>query len=449
MATTDSLSRRSLLLGGVGAVALGAASSSPAWADDDGTRLGRKGYGAPSGRFSPRHVRGDGGPRPTGRLDAHGMPLPENPHALPNTRGRIGGPEQVHRANGRSPLSFRAGPGSTRLAAASVPNYHATEFPTIGAGARLWDVRAVQYLLLSAGHETNWEESYGSSTKAAVTAYQKKVGLPVTGVADPKTLEELAANTGSGAVSYRVYAVQTLLRKHGYRFYDADAPEMSTNYGPVTTKYVKAFQAGHGIGPATFVGYYTWRTLFAAPTSAPMYPLLQYGTGNAQWANCGPTSAVSLLIHRGVTPHEWGWNTELRQAAVEHFRYTAMKVPKTAERDEKGTEFPEFNVGLPAYDITPTHGGIEDTIAKAKKGIGSVCGGDANAMPWDNYVSGPVSHWVAVLGWDGMYFMVMDPISRTTSDEIHRLTESQLRTYASTNPGHPPETAKKNSIILP
>lgn len=449
MSMTNTPTRRALLLGGAGAAALSAGVPSLAFADSDGP--GHKGYGAPPSDRAPRNVHGDGGPRPRGGQDEHGMPLPEDPNALPNSTGVSGGREQVHPANGRRPVSFRSGPGATRLAASSVPNYHATAFPTLGPGAGLWDVRGLQYLLLAAGHKTNWEQSYGASTTAAVKAYQKEFGLSATGTADPKTIEALcgAKSTGRGAVSYKVYAIQALLRKHNYRFYDADAPEMSTNYGPVTEKYVRAFQVGHGMGPAAFVGYYTWRTLFAAKTSEAMYALLQYQTGNAQWANCGPTSAVTLLIHRGLTPRSWGWNTALRRPAVEHFRYTAMGVARTAERDKRGTEFPDFDPAFKSYGITPTHGGINDTIAKAKQGVGSIAGGDANTLPWENYVSGPVSHWVAVLGWDGTYFPVMDPISRTTNDVIHRLTETQLRKYASTNPGHPPETAKRNSIILP
>ncbi|WP_018155578.1 peptidoglycan-binding domain-containing protein [Demetria terragena] len=442
-------SRRTLLLGGTGAAALGFASPSAAFADNEGK--GRKGYGAPSTSTTPSFVGGDGGPRPGGLVDKHGFPLPGDPKALPNSRGAVSGaPERVRNGVGRAPVSLRSGPGATRLAASSVPNYHATAFPTIGPGAGFYDLRALQYLLLAEGYKSNWETSYGATTKASVTAYQKKKGLSATGTADPKTIEKLAVNTGKGAVSYRVYAIQSLLRKHGYQFRDGkSAPEMSTNYGPLTTKYVRCFQAGHAIGPDNFVGYYTWRTLFAAKTSGPMYALMQYQTGDAQWANCGPVSAVSLLIHRGVTPRKWVWNISLRTAAVEDFRYNAMGVPNTAARDKKGTEFPEFSKAFPTYGIKPTHGGINDTIAKAKAGIGSIAGGDAHTLPWDNYVNGPVSHWVAVLGWDGKYFLMMDPITKTSADEIHRVTEAQLRKYASTNPGHPQSTAAKNSIILP
>lgn len=444
-------SRRHLLLGGTGAAAL--LAGAPGWAAADSDGPGRKGYGAPSDLLPPRNVHGDGGPVPPGGMDSDGFPLPKSADALPERGGKARAGlrrEDVVSGIGRSHLSAaRAGGDTTQLAASSVPNYYATEFPTLRPGSGMLLTRALQYLLLSAGHETNWEKTYGSSTTAAVKAYQRQAGLTVSGNADPATLERLAKHTYAGDQGNRVYAVQTLLRRHGYLFYDYDAPSMSSNYGPITTKYVRAFQAGHGIAPNTFVGYYTWRTLFAAPTSKAMYPLLQYQTGDAQWANCGPVSAVTLLIHRGVRPREWGWNTALRRPAVENFRYDAMGVANTASRDEEGTEFPDFKPAFESYGITPWHGGINDTITNAKKGLGSIAGGDANELPWANYVNGPVSHWVAVLGWDGKYFLVMDPISKTTSDEIHRLTEAQLRNYAATNPGHPASTAAKNSIMLP
>lgn len=429
---TPSASRRALLLGaaaGAGGLALGAGPAAAAGAP----RLVARG--------------GDGGPAPR-RRDDRGFPLPDDTKGVPNSTGRARGKEDTLRsAEGRDgTVSERSAMSSTSLSGA--PNYYATTFPTIRAGAGFYDTRAVQYLLLAAGFKTNWEESYGSSTTAAVKAYQSKVGLSATGTADPRTIEKLTPSTGAGAVSYRVYAIQTLLRKHGYRFYDSSAPDMSTNYGPVTTKYVKAFQAGHGIGPATFVGYSTWRTLFAARTSQPMYPLRQAGTGRAQWSNCGPVSAVTLLIYRGITPRQWTWNTDLRTPAVSNFRYQAMGVANTAARDAVGTEYPDFQKAFATYGRTTWHGGIGDTLVEARAGRASIAGGDAYALPWDNHANGPVSHWMAVLGWDGTYYLVMDPLSTTATDGIHRITESQLRKYASTNPGHPISTAAKNSIML-
>ncbi|WP_392423803.1 peptidoglycan-binding protein [Barrientosiimonas humi] len=430
-ALIPSASRRALLLGtvaGAGSLALGvgpaAATGAPALLTGSG---------------------GDGGPAPK-RRDARGFPLPDDPDAVPNSKGRAGsGKEQTQRsARGKG-----SDDGSrTAMSLSGAPNYYAGGFPTLRTGTGFWDTRALQYLLLSAGFKTNWEETYGSSTTSAVRAYQQKVGLPVTGTADPATLEKLTPSTGAGAVSYRVYAIQTLLRKHGYRFFDSSAPDMSTNYGPITTKYVKAFQAGHGIGPATFVGYYTWRTLFAAKSTQPMYPLRQADTGRAQWSNCGPVSAVTLLIYRGITPRGWTWNMDLRTAAVNDFRYRAMGLANTAERDARGTEYPDFQKAFATYGLTTWQGGISDTLADARAGRASIAGGDAYKLPWDNHANGPVSHWMAVLGWDGTYYLAMDPLSTLATNDIHRITESQLRTYASTNPGHPISTAAKNSIML-
>lgn len=373
-------------------------------------------------------VRRPGGPD---RLDRKGLPLPQDASALPNTAG----------ATGRESTAATA-------RAAAPPNHPTATFPTLRAGTRSWDTRALQYLLLAAGHSTNWEETYGASTTAAVRAYQKAVKLPVTGVADPATLKRLAAATGSGAKSYRVYAIQTLLRKHGYRMNESGTPAMSTNYGPVTVQYVKSFQAGHGIGPATFVGEVTWPTLFAAVSSPPLYALMQKDTGRAQWANCGPVSAVTLLIHRGITPRGWTGNPATRSAAVTNFRYSAMGLANTAERDKKGSELPDFVKAFGSYGLTASGGSIEDTLSRARSGVATIAGGDAYRLPWTNHARSAVSHWIAVLGYDGTSYLAMDPLSTAATNVIHRISAAQLRTYAATNPGHPVETAKRNSILI-
>lgn len=94
------------------------------------------------------------------------------------------------------------------------------------------------------------------------------------------------------------------------------------------------------------------------------------------------------------------------------------------------------------------HGGIDDTIADARVGKPSIAGDDAHRLQWGTYVRGPISHWVAVLGWNGTYSLVMAPISTTGANYIHQMTESQRRYYAATNPGHPQSTAARNSILV-
>lgn len=328
------------------------------------------------------------------------------------------------------------------------PNYYATSFDTVDAGSAWFDVRALQYLLLSAGFKTNWETAYGSSTAQAVSGYQRKAQLPVTGVGDDATLTRLTPAVNRGNVTYRSYAIQTLLKKHGYWFGGA-APAMSTMYNSTTSSYVRSFQAGHGIGAADFVGTNTWPTLFAKKSSGALYPLLQKDTGRAEWSNCGPASAVSMMITMArVAPAKWGFNIANRSPAINDFRYRAMGVANTAARDKDGTEFPDFDKAFTSYGLTAWHGGINDTIKDARAGKPSIAGGDAHRLQWGTYVRGPVSHWVAVLGWNGTYFLVMDPISTTGSNVIHQMTETQLRYYAAINPGHPQSTAAKNSILV-
>lgn len=367
------------------------------------------------------------------RLDRRGLPLPQDASALPNTAGSTG----------------REAAGRTRAATASAPPNRPTRtFPTLRVGTRSWDTRALQYLLLAAGHSTNWEETFGASTTGAVRAFQKASGLPVTGTADPITLKRLAVSTGSGANSYRVFAIQTLLRKHGYRMNESGTPAMNTNYGPVTVQYVKSFQAGHGIAPATFVGEVTWPTLFAPVSSPPLYALMQKDTGRAQWANCGPTSAVTLLLHRGITPSRWTGNPATRAAAVSHFRYTAMGLANTAARDAKGSELVDFRTAFRTYGLTASAGSIEDTLTRARAGVATIAGGDGHRLPWTNHARSAVSHWMVVLGYDGTSYLAMDPLSTAATNLIHRISAAQLRTYAATNPGHPADSAKRNSILV-
>lgn len=224
---------------------------------------------------------------------------------------------------------------------------------------------------------------------------------------------------------------------------------MSTRYNSTTNNYVRSFQVGHGINPTNYTGVSTWRTLFTSRTSGALYPLLQVGTGAAQWSNCGPASAVAMMVTMArVKPAGWTWNIANRATSINNFRYNAMGVANTYSRNQRGTEFPDFQRGFRKYGMTAWHGGISDTLAYARSGRPSIAGGDAHRMPYPTSTRGPVSHWVAVLGWNGTYYLVMDSISTASANVIHQLTEAQLRYYAGTNPGHPASTASHNSILV-
>lgn len=347
-----------------------------------------------------------------------------------------------------------------RAATSVVPNRFQTGFPTIKPGSAWQDVRALQYLLLDRGAgRTDWSTTYNSTTVQAVKRYQSMRKLPVTGIADPTTLANLTWTTSYGQNTYRTYAIETLLKKHGYVFDVSSAPKLTTFYDSTVNTFVKAFQAGHGIGQAALVGPSTWRTLFGTRTSGPIYPLMQYQTGQAQWTNCGPAAAVAIELYKGKIPAKWYYNAVNRSDAVNYFRYNLAGVPNTTYYNtEVGTTganlVPAFaKVGLPVRT-----GGVNDVIAAARKGIPGIEGGDAYQLSWNrakgSFVHGPASHFIAVLGWDGRYFIVVDPIATPGSNYVHLLTESQLRAFAATAPGWGPGVAgndvppSRNSIIL-
>lgn len=376
-------------------------------------------------------------------------------HRARRQRREIGGPTRRATMLGALavPPTIAGLAAAGRAAAAGVvtgPNVHA-QFRTLSAeNATAEDAGAVQSLLRARGYTVPWAEHYDARVSDLVARYQSEHGLTASGRFDGATLRSIQGPARTGGDGWLTRAAQLLLVKHGYR-----APGSLTAHNAQTRLNVMAFQSGHIIARQDHVDQQTWFELFAPPNSGPLYPMQQRSTGGAQWSNCGPTSAVAVLLNLGVSPS--GWNgltyTADRRRTVEEFRYRAMGVPNTAERDARGTEFPQFQRGFGQYGLAVRQGSVADVIAAAKAGRPSVCGGDANRFTWANYVSGPVSHWVAVLGWNGSSFLVMDPIVQDSANAVHKVSEAVLRDYGSVNPGyyegHPTMApASKNNILL-
>ncbi|MBO1755853.1 peptidoglycan-binding protein [Allobranchiibius sp. CTAmp26] len=328
--------------------------------------------------------------------------------------------------------------------AATVPSRPYPSWSAIGPSSGFHDVRALQYLLYAGGFKvTAWESTYGPATRAATAAFQRSVGLSATGLAGTGTVQSLCSRSVRYGVSdIRTYAVQTLLDKHGYGM------TLRTPYDDTQTdRNVRGFLIGHGMNRAAYVDRDGWKSLFGPVTSGPLMAMMQRDTGAAQWANCGPVAMVTLLLTLGRTPHSWDGITADRAAAVRYMRYTTMRVPDTTVRNARGTEFPDLATAFAAYGLSAWHGGIDDTLAYARAGRPSICGGDAYRMPYKKSVTHPASHWVTVLGWTGAHYLVADPLSDPTTDYVHALTESQLRYYAAANPGHPASTISRNSVL--
>lgn len=337
--------------------------------------------------------------------------------------------------------------------AVAAPNRHPSGFPDLsGEHVGYYEVHAIQCLLRDAGiSQPRLYPTYTRQVADGVRTFQKKHGLSVTGRCDPRTMAKLCVTVRRGDVRSAVTAVQMLLLKHGYGL------ATTKTYGYQMNRDVRGLQAGHNLPQRSHVNDATWKVLFGNVTSGPMFPMMQAGTGAAEWSNCGPTSLCMVLLNRGKKPAKWDWKTKHRAAAVKKLRYDAMGVANTSSRNQRGTEYPDLKKGLSHYGLSSWHGGISDTLEYARQGKSSLAGGNAYALPWNrggaSYVHGPVSHWIAVLGYNGSHYLVADPIAYPTHDCVHPVTARLLRDYASTNPGwypgHPTMAPpSKNSVLV-
>lgn len=131
--------------------------------------------------------------------------------------------------------------------------------------------------------------NFGPGTEAAVKAFQKMKGLPQTGVVDATTLGKLrggaaptpAVSIGRGATGNGVKEVQLILTALGFYTSGVDG-----NFGPVTERAVKAFQAQQGLPQTGVVDQPTLDKLRAAnanhtptpPVSTPITGLIPPGS---------------------------------------------------------------------------------------------------------------------------------------------------------------------------
>ena len=126
--------------------------------------------------------------------------------------------------------------------------------------------------------------NYGPKTVAEVTAFQKAAGLKADGIAGTKTLQALAARSGSSSsasspnspgtfdaptatlkpadTGAQVQTLQRELNGLGYTVGSIDG-----TYGPATVSAVKAFQQANGLTPDGVVGSKTLAALRAKSTS--------------------------------------------------------------------------------------------------------------------------------------------------------------------------------------
>jgi peptidoglycan hydrolase-like protein with peptidoglycan-binding domain len=146
-------------------------------------------------------------------------------------------------------------------------------------------VTVLQHALNVLGYSVGKADgNYGPKTVAQVKAFQTAAGLKADGIAGTKTLQALAARSGSSSSSSSATApgtfdapsttlkpadtgaqVQTLQRELNGLGYTVGT--IDGTYGPATSSAVKAFQQANGLTPDGVVGSKTLAALRAKATS--------------------------------------------------------------------------------------------------------------------------------------------------------------------------------------
>jgi len=198
---------------------------------------------------------------------------------------------------------------STLLVATAAPSYAAT-YPTLQSGSSGPNVTSLQLLLGSRGFSTTADGAYGSGTQAAVTAFQRSVGLSADGAAGPATFGRLVSTLRQGSTGTAVQALQVQLAKHGAQV------ATDGDFGPGTDAAVRRFQSANGLGVDGVVGPATWTALLG--TGGGSGGGGTPGTTYASLSDAQRANARTIIgVGKGAGIPEYGWVIALATAMQE------------------------------------------------------------------------------------------------------------------------------------
>ncbi|WP_265446001.1 C39 family peptidase [Flexivirga meconopsidis] len=174
----------------------------------------------------------------------------------------------------------------------------------------------------------------------------------------------------------------------------------------------------------------------ASAATGPVVPLRQAGTGTTtQWYNCGPTSMVMAMLRLGITPKGYVSPTNY-VTAVQNMR-AAMSPSTSHYPNPNGSNPSDVLDGLRAYGKTGTITHVNTAMSAAQQGKVAIVWGNEAATGWrelwgKNLKAGTtnVSHIVALVGYSGGKYEILDPLSNATSNTPHWVTASQLNIYS-------------------
>ncbi|MFE9258030.1 N-acetylmuramoyl-L-alanine amidase [Streptomyces sp. NPDC006879] len=118
-------------------------------------------------------------------------------------------------------------------------------------------VRALQYLLVQHGEQLRVDGKFGSQTRRAVLAFQRRSETVVDGVAGAQTWRQLSVWLTRGSTGAAVVAVQRRLADFGLPV------EADGRFGVRTWARVASFQSAHGLPADGVVDDRTWSGLLA------------------------------------------------------------------------------------------------------------------------------------------------------------------------------------------
>ena len=127
---------------------------------------------------------------------------------------------------------------------------------TLKQGDASADVYAVQYLLKDHGYSLLVDGIFGPDTRTNVRSFQNKKDIDEDGSVGPETWENIVIQVSQGANRDAVRAVQYLL-KNKYSY----TLEVDGIFGPITFEAVKDFQSKQGLTPDGVVNPLTWQKL--------------------------------------------------------------------------------------------------------------------------------------------------------------------------------------------
>lgn len=253
-----------------------------------------------------------------------------------------------------------------------------TDGTSLGFGAKGAKVTSLQTALKNLGYYNKKVDGYyGKGTIAAVQAFQRAMGIPVTGTADSQTQQLIFSDQAQGQATATITAgklklndtgdevkkLQTVLQYLGYY-----SGEISGTYDAATKAAVSAFQKSKNLSADGIAGKATIATLnnaYAASQNTQVsasVPADAVSILNAIAAESGASCGTVVLTKDGVPFLTWSFggvneNTCFRIASVTKW-VTAIGLMTLYDQgkldlDRDISKYLPFKVRNPAYPDTP------------------------------------------------------------------------------------------------